>query len=199
VWNDSVIHRSNPKEAQLPDDRGAHEAAGSRPADTEVLRDLFVHNYQRYLAFALVLCGREEAAAEIVHDAYVSLFSRPRKLRDPVAGNAYIRRSIMNAARMRIRRTRERIRHESDEGGVDAIEKSAGRGDREVEREALLPHVKRLPRRQREVIAMRFFLDMSEQQMALELGISPGAVKTHMSRALKTLGVELGGNSDISG
>ena len=45
----------------------------------------------------------------------------------------------------------------------------------------------RLPRRQREVLALRYYLDLSEREIAETLGISPGAVKSHASRGADAL------------
>ncbi len=45
----------------------------------------------------------------------------------------------------------------------------------------------RLPKRQREVVAMRYFLDMTEHEIAAALGCSPGSVKQHASRGLASL------------
>jgi RNA polymerase sigma factor (sigma-70 family) len=44
-----------------------------------------------------------------------------------------------------------------------------------------------LPRRQREVLALRYYLDLSEAEIAATLGISAGSVKTHAHRGLDAL------------
>ena len=60
---------------------------------------------------------------------------------------------------------------------------------------ALLDAVHRLPQRQREVVVLRYYSDLSEQQIADALGIAPGSVKAHAHRALTTLRTTLGGAS----
>jgi RNA polymerase sigma factor (sigma-70 family) len=52
---------------------------------------------------------------------------------------------------------------------------------------ALLAMLRRLPRRQREVIALRVFLDLDTESTAKTLGIAPGTVTAHLSRAIATL------------
>jgi RNA polymerase sigma-70 factor (ECF subfamily) len=52
---------------------------------------------------------------------------------------------------------------------------------------ALLAEVRRLPLRQREVIALRVFLDLDTQTTAAALGIAPGTVGAHLSQAVATL------------
>ena len=56
----------------------------------------------------------------------------------------------------------------------------------------MLDALEALPRRQREVIALRYYLDLTETQIAETLGISNGAVKSHASRAAEALRTSLG-------
>jgi RNA polymerase sigma factor (sigma-70 family) len=71
-----------------------------------------------------------------------------------------------------------------DDGADRAVE--AG-----VRREAVLDALRRLPTRQREVLALRYYLDLSEAEIAATLGISAGAVKSHASRGAATLRTHL--------
>ena len=57
----------------------------------------------------------------------------------------------------------------------------------DLSRETLLAALNRLPTRQREVLVLRYYLDLSEAQIADALEISPGSVKTHASRGLAAL------------
>ena len=54
-------------------------------------------------------------------------------------------------------------------------------------RTKVLSALRELPQRQREVIALRYYLDLSEEDIATTLGISRGAVKSHASRGAATL------------
>lgn len=54
-------------------------------------------------------------------------------------------------------------------------------------RREVLDALATLPRRQREVLALRYYLDLPEREIARVLDISPGAVKTHASRAAAAL------------
>jgi RNA polymerase sigma factor (sigma-70 family) len=62
----------------------------------------------------------------------------------------------------------------------------AGDPDRGV-----LRALRTLPVRQREVLALRYYLDLSEAEIAATLGISAGSVKTHAHRGLATLAEQL--------
>ncbi|MGH9292112.1 MAG: sigma-70 family RNA polymerase sigma factor [Acidimicrobiales bacterium] len=57
--------------------------------------------------------------------------------------------------------------------------------------QALLTALSRLPRRQREAVALRYLADMSEVEVAHTLGISRGSVKTHVHRGLQSLRPEV--------
>ena len=63
------------------------------------------------------------------------------------------------------------------------------------ERDALWQHVKLLPARQRAVLVLRFYEDLSEADVARTLGIAPGTVKSTTSRALAALRTSLGEQS----
>ncbi|HLI56380.1 MAG TPA: sigma factor-like helix-turn-helix DNA-binding protein [Actinomycetota bacterium] len=56
---------------------------------------------------------------------------------------------------------------------------------------AVLTALRRLPARQREVIALRVLLDLDIDTTARELGIAPGTVRAHLSRAMTALRTEL--------
>ena len=62
------------------------------------------------------------------------------------------------------------------------------------ERDALWRLVLSLPVRQRAVLVLRFYEDLSEAETARTLGLSPGTVKSHTSRALSALRTELTGD-----
>ena len=56
----------------------------------------------------------------------------------------------------------------------------------------VLAAVRQLPARQREVLTLRYYLDLSEAEIAEALGISRGAVKSHASRGAAALRADLG-------
>jgi len=56
----------------------------------------------------------------------------------------------------------------------------------------LVAYLARLPRRQRQVVSLRFFAELSTDEVASALDISTGSVKSHLHRALHTLRAQLG-------
>jgi RNA polymerase sigma factor (sigma-70 family) len=57
-----------------------------------------------------------------------------------------------------------------------------------LERSAVIAALHRLPQRQREVLVLRYYADLSGPQIASAMGISQGSVKSHIARALKAMG-----------
>ena len=99
---------------------------------------------------------------------------------------AYLRQTVVNRSRSVLRHLKRRRqaparRRRSDDPGADH---DVLRGAR---RHAVIDAMARLPRRQREVLALRYYLDLSEREIAETLGISPGAVKSHASRGADAL------------
>ena|SRR6201993_605842 len=101
------------------------------------------------------------------------------------APEAYARQVLVNLARDRGRSLRRRAPEVElgDNMAAAAIDGSV----QLMERDTLTRAVRRLPRRQREVVVLRFLLDLSVAQTASALGTSEGAVKTYTARALARL------------
>lgn len=160
-------------DADLPRARGAAVSA------------LFHVHYRRLVGLAGLLVDDRESAEEVVQDAFEQLYRRWGSLRDPSSAVAYLDRSVVNGARSRLRR---RSTERSYLWPVPAEEPSAeSTGIERRQRDVLVAAVRQLPRRQREVIVLRYFLDLSEDQIAQWLGVSPGSVKQHAHRATTAL------------
>jgi RNA polymerase sigma-70 factor (sigma-E family) len=123
----------------------------------------------------------EDLAQTTLANAYAS-WSRVRKADDP---DAYLRRILLNSYRagFRKRRVAEQL---SDAVPDLAVADPLGQhGDRT----AVLAAVAALPPKQREVVLLRFWLDLTEIQVATTLGCSVGNVKSQTARALAKLRV----------
>ena len=105
-----------------------------------------------------------------------------RKADDP---DAYLRRIVLNAHRssFRKRRVSERLTSSPPDTAATVPDPAARHGDRAT----MLAALGTLPRRQREVLVLRYWLDLTEAQVAATLGCSVGNVKSQTSRALARL------------
>ncbi|WP_326561172.1 SigE family RNA polymerase sigma factor [Micromonospora sp. NBC_01796] len=146
------------------------------------------------LRLAYLLTGDRGHAEDLLQTALLRTMRRWSKARD--APEAYVRHVLVNLSRDRIRgllrRPREtplpedRDAFRTNDPGLDAI------GNRRLVADA----VATLPIRQRQVIVLRFFEDLSVEQTALLVGCSPGTVKSYTSRALSRLRELLGDQHD---
>ena len=134
--------------------------------------------------------GDRLAAQDLVQDALVAAYVRWPSIRDPHAREAFVRQIMVRAATRRwdrARRSREAI------AATPPEEPFPGHEDAVASTWDLTRALSRLSPKQRAVIVLRYYHDMSEAQIAEALGCSTGAVKTHASRGLKALGVTLDG------
>ena len=146
---------------------------------------LFHLHYRRLLGLAGLLVDDRGTAEEVVQDAFERLYRSWGGLRSPEAAVAYLDRSVVNGARSRLRRRFTERSFQLPEAGTTPSAESVGVDHRQ--RDDLVAAVRQLPQRQREVIVLRFYLDLSEEQIANWLGVSSGSVKKHASRATATL------------
>jgi len=153
----------------------------------EAVTELFATQYRPLVRLASLLLHDSGHAEEIVQDAFVALHERWARLRDPEAGAAYLRRSVVNRCRsaLRHRGVVDRfLRRQPEPVNVPSAESRAVDA---VTHGEVLAAVRLLPARQREALALRFYLDLSEAEAAKVMGVSTGALKSHTSRALAAL------------
>jgi len=131
------------------------------------------------LRFAHVLCGDRYLAGDLVQDALERTGLAWRRVLRQDDPEGYVRRAILNAF-LNSRRARRR------EHLVDAVPE-VGRADREPRDEQLWQQLAALPRQQRAVLVLRYYLDFSEAQIADQLGCSVGTVKSTAARAMTKL------------
>ena len=132
------------------------------------------------LAFGLTgdRWAAEDIAQVTLARAYVA-WRRVRRADDP---DAYLRRILINASNRRFRR--HRVAEQPGDPPETAVE---GPADLVGERAALLAALRQLPTRQRAVVVLRYWEDLSDTQIAAALGCSPGTVRSQLSRALAKL------------
>jgi RNA polymerase sigma-70 factor (sigma-E family) len=152
-------------------------------------------SHWRYLVrLAVLLVDDITSAEDVVQDAFVALHRKADSLRDPDAALGYLRTSVLNLSRSVIRRRQVARKHLK----VAEPEATAA-ADQEVllrdEHRAALAAVRSLPRRQSEVLVLRYWAGLSEREIADTLGISTGSVKSAASRGMATLHKRLRGDS----
>ncbi|MEV4174802.1 sigma-70 family RNA polymerase sigma factor [Nonomuraea sp. NPDC049709] len=131
------------------------------------------------LRAVVVGTGDPQLAEDLVAEAYVQAWSGWRKVRAHPAPRAWIVRTALNTRVSWWRRRRREVAL----AGHDA----EGHQQTQGIDPALMAALRRLPRRQREVVALRVFLDLDTEATAKTLGIAPGTVTAHLARAVATL------------
>ncbi len=146
---------------------------------------LFHVHWASLVRLARLLVDDRETAEDVVQDAFAQLHRRWGSLRDPDRALFYLRASVANGSRNRLRARRAtRLRAVPDLLTAPSAETAVL--EREEHR-AVFAGVTQLPWRQRQVLVLRYYLDLSEAQIAATLGISRGAVKSHASRGIAAL------------
>ena len=176
-----------------PQGSGIRVVAEAVPA-AEAVDVLFRRHYPTLLRVAYAMLGTREAAEDAVQDAFVSLFRRWDRLRDPGTADAYLRSAVLNRCRSGIRfLVRDRSLRDLH---VVPLHTEGSDTAAVVNEDARLVGLalRELPRRPREVVACRYLLELSVAETAETLGISDGAVKRHAHRGLRALHTALEGS-----
>jgi RNA polymerase sigma-70 factor (sigma-E family) len=136
---------------------------------------------------ALLLSGDEHTAQDLVQTSLAKLYLAWDRLGDRDNVDAYARRILVNEHRTAWRRPwrrREVVTDAPPDRPGPAIEYDGGR-------EVVWEFVASLPPRQRAVIVLRYYEQLTEAEIAEVLGVSPGTVKSQASRAIAALRARL--------
>lgn len=151
----------------------------------DAVTHLYAAHYRSLVRLAALLLRETAAAEEVVQDSFVAMHGAWRRLSDPDRALAYLRQSVVNRSRSALRHRSVVERHapgpaqhaaSAEHGAMAALEHAA-----------VLAALRRLPQRQREVLVLRYYADLSEAEIADTIGISRGAVKSHASRGMAAL------------
>jgi len=163
-----------------------------QPAEAadQALDDLYREHALALTRFALMLVGDRATAEDVVQEAFLGLYRAWCGLTDRSNLLGYLRTAVLNGSRSVHRhRTRARLLRVSYDPPAWSAEAAAIDGE---DRRQVLAAVARLPRRQREVLALRYYLDLGEQEVAATLGITRGTVSSTTASALSALARQLG-------
>jgi RNA polymerase sigma-70 factor (sigma-E family) len=130
-------------------------------------------------------CADLALAEDLTSEAFARAYASWRKVSVHPAPRAWVVRTALNT---RVSWWRRRRREVAWEAGLDPARNGP---DGPALDAWILAALKELPRRQREVVALRVFLDLDIETTARELGIAPGTVTAHLSRATAALRVSL--------
>ena len=153
---------------------------------------LYAAHWRQLVRLSTLLVRDAGTAEEVVQDAFVAMHGRWAGLREPDLALAYLRQAVVNRSRSVLRHRAVVGRHAARERVLETTPGSDHPTLEEARRSDVLDAMRALPQRQREVLALRYYLDLSETEIADTLGISRGAVKSHASRGAAALRARLG-------
>ncbi|MFE2284631.1 SigE family RNA polymerase sigma factor [Streptomyces sp. NPDC059443] len=146
-------------------------------------------HYRSLLGLAALLLDDTASCEDVVQEAFIRVHSARSRVRDREKTLAYLRQTVVNLSRSALRRRILGLKllskpmpdmASAEEGAYDLLE-----------RDDLIKSMRGLQRRQREVLVLRYFADMTEVQVAETLGISLGSVKAYGSRGIAALRVAM--------
>lgn len=179
--------------------------ADGTAVDAEV-EDLVVRLFRTegrsLVRLARLFVDDRNAAEDLVQEAFIRLARHAGDIEATERAPAYLRSIVLNLARDHNRRGLVSLRHQSASAPtLDTDDPADGVTDRlarDADSLAVLECVRRLPIRQRDCITLRYFEELSIDEIAAALGVSVNSVKTHLRRAMEHLGRALATRGDGS-
>ncbi len=150
--------------------------------DASAFDDLARMFGDRVYRMGIVLLGRREEAKDLAQEVFLRAFKALPAWKPAAAFSTWLYGIALNVAR----EFRRRAGREVSEG-EDAPETAAPEGIGAAERMGVLEAVARLPDRQREVVALRYFRGLSTEEAAGALGVPEGTVKSNLFKAMENL------------
>jgi RNA polymerase sigma-70 factor (sigma-E family) len=159
---------------------------GSRTIDADAtITEIYGLHYRSLVRLATLLVHDIATAEEVVQDSFVALHAGLHRLRDSEKTLSYLRAAVVNRSRS-VLRHRIVVDRNAPKPAPDMPSAEHGALTL-IERSSVVAALRSLPERQREVVVLRFYGDLSEAQIASAMGITRGAVKSHTSRAMSAL------------
>ncbi|HEY5987308.1 MAG TPA: SigE family RNA polymerase sigma factor [Streptosporangiaceae bacterium] len=162
----------------------------SDPPAGDKLEAFYLRHGPGALRLAYLLTGDRELSEDLVQEAFVRVARRLTSLRSDDSFQWYLRRTVVNLSNSHLRRRRVERAHlkrlvsaaaAADVGTPDLVTKQAVRGA-----------IEHLPARQRAVVVLRYYEDLTDLQIATALGCPVGSVKSSLHRAAAILRQHLG-------
>jgi RNA polymerase sigma-70 factor (sigma-E family) len=162
---------------------------GPSPDREGAITRLYREQWAGMVRLSLLMLGDRPSAEDAVQESFAAMYRRWDKIKDGARVEAYLRSAVLNTSRSVLRRRKLALLHRGQpEPAVWSAESAAMIGE---DRREVLAALATLPARRREVLVMRFYLHLSDADIAQTLGISEVSVRSTASRALKSLGHKL--------
>ena len=157
-----------------------------------LVAQLFEQEGAALVRMARLFTDDRNAAEDLVQEAFIRLHKSAHRIHSEDKAASYLRSIVINLTRDHNRRGLMSLRHQEAVPAETAPEAPEDRLLLDEEQMRLLDEVRALSPRQRDCIFLRFYLELSEREIADVLSISPNSVKTHCRRGLASLRETIG-------
>jgi RNA polymerase sigma-70 factor (sigma-E family) len=137
------------------------------------------------IRLAHIMLGDRPSAEDVVQEAFCGLYRRWSHLADTGSALQYLRTSVLNGCRSVLRRRAGQRAQQWDGRAAASAESAVISGE---DRREVMQALRQLPARQREALVLRYYLDLSPEEIATVMGIGPSSVRSATHRALSSLG-----------
>jgi RNA polymerase sigma-70 factor (sigma-E family) len=145
---------------------------------------------------AYLMTGRAADAEDLLQATFVKAYAAWGRVQRADSPEAYVRKMLVNG----FISTQRRRKRERDHAAAQRVPAPSPTHEAGVlDRVGMWEHVANLPPRQRAVVVLRFYEDLSEQQVAHVLGCAPGTVKSQTHDALRSLRARVTDQPDAEG
>jgi RNA polymerase sigma-70 factor (sigma-E family) len=163
--------------------RGPHQALAHDDAPTAIT-ELYRRQWHGLVRLAVLVIDDRQTAEDVVQEAFMQLYRR-WPLKDDAKAMPYLRKAVINSSRSVLRRRRvARLYTPPHEAPSDSAESTAILGEERLQVQRAL---QALPARTREVLVLRYYLDLPFDEIAQTLGISASHARATASRGLTAL------------
>jgi RNA polymerase sigma-70 factor (sigma-E family) len=168
-----------------PDRVGSADVTAGARDRAAAVSALYAGHALGLIRLAHIMLGNRQAAEDVVQEAFIGLYRRWSHLDEQANALGYVRSSVLNGCRSQLRRRPTAELNGSDGPPVTSAESAVLTAE---ERREVIRALRCLPARQREVLALRFYLDLPDDQIAAAMNISRGTVRSAAHRGLAALG-----------
>jgi RNA polymerase sigma factor (sigma-70 family) len=156
-----------------------------------LVRMLFEAEGPQLVRLARIYTDDRNAAEDLVQEAFIRLHRNAHRIQSELKAAAYLRSIVINLARDHNRRGLMSLRHQEALIAGSAPDAPDDTLVLDEERANTIRNLLLLSPRQRDCLVLRFYLELSEREIAETLGISPNSVKTHCRRGMAALRITM--------
>lgn len=187
------MSRQSPLGAQPREEQARATRESRHGSGVPGIATLFREHHAALVQLAMLLVRDQPTAEDVVQDVFARLHARGGTAGGQGNPESYIRAAVLNGCRSILRRRALAQRLAAIRGSKPEVVRSAEHEAIVAEdRREVLAALAALPARRREVLVLRYFLGLSEAEIAEVLGISAGTVKSTAARGLAALARALG-------